>query len=170
MKTILVGLAAIAAAALGTAVPAQAEELAASQPAHVYASVGVFDIGDDEEYASAAFELGYIHDYDLFFNVRPMIGVMVNTDGGAFGHIGVSRAIFFTDNFLARLQAGFGAYHEGGSIDLGQVFEFREQVELGYQFDGGDMVSVYFNHLSNAGMGDRNPGVNTIGLSYSRAF
>lgn len=163
------GLAAAALLAFGAAGAAQAEELASSQPSHIYGGVGYFDIGDTEA-NSAAFEIGYIPDYNILFDIRPLVGAFVNTDGGLYGHVGLSRSIFFTDNILARLQVGFGAYSEGGSKDLGQVFEFREQVELGYQFDSGDMVSVYFYHMSNAGMSSTNPGVNSLGVYYSLAY
>nr|WP_280179153.1 acyloxyacyl hydrolase [Pyruvatibacter mobilis] len=71
---------------------------------------------------------------------------------------------------MTRLQVGFGAYGEGNSKDLGQVFEFREQIEFGWQFDDGSMISAYFWHLSNAGISEDNPGVNAAGLHYSMAF
>lgn len=162
--------AAALAAALGFASIAQAEELAASQPSHLYVGAGFFDVGDSSEEASAVFDVGYIPDYDILFNIRPLVGAFVNTDGAVYGHVGFSRSIYITDNFLTRLQVGFGAYSKGGSKDLGQVFEFREQVEFGYQFDSGDMISLYFWHLSNAGMSDDNPGVNAAGLHYSMGF
>lgn len=169
MKKLLTGLAAAAALAVVTA-PAQAEELAGAQPSHLYVGAGFYDVGDSSEYAAAVLDVGYIPDYNLLFDIRPLVGAFVNSDGAAYGHVGFSRSIFFTDNALIRLQVGFGAYTDGNSKDLGQVFEFREQVEFGYQFDSGDMVSLYFYHLSNAGISDDNPGVNAAGLNYSFAY
>jgi hypothetical protein len=174
VKHLFTGLAVAAAAAFtfvaGATSSAQAEELAATQPSHLYVGAGFFDVGDSSEEASAVFDVGYIPDYNLIWNIRPLVGAFVNTDGAVYGHVGFSRSIFFTDNFLTRLQVGFGAYGEGNSKDLGQVFEFREQIEFGWQFDNGDMISAYFWHLSNAGISEDNPGVNAAGLHYSMSF
>lgn len=174
MKHLLSGLAMAAAVSLsftlGTASTATAEELAASQPAHLYVGAGYFDVTHSAESSSAVFDIGYIPDFNIIWNIRPLVGAFVNTDGGVYGHVGLSRSFFFTENLLARIQVGFGAYGEGNSKDLGQVFEFREQLELGYQFSEGDMVALYVYHLSNAGISDDNPGVNAVGLTYSSAF
>lgn len=155
---------------LAVSTAAQAEELAASQPAHLYAGIGLFDVSDSQKDSAAVFDIGYIPDYNIIWEIRPLIGGFVNSKGAGYAHIGLSRSIFITDNFLARIQWGFGAYGEGNSMSLGQTFEFREQLELGWQFDGGDMVSAYFWHLSNAGISDTNPGVNAAGVYYSAAF
>lgn len=174
MKHVLSGFAVAAATAFslvaGAVTSAQAEELAASQPSHLYGGVGFYDVGDGSEFSSAVFDVGYVPDYNILWNIRPVVGAFVNTDGGVYGHVGLSRSIFITDNFVTRLQLGFGAYGEGNSKDLGQVFEFREQVEFGWQFDSGDMISAYFYHLSNAGISDDNPGVNAAGVYYSLGF
>lgn len=173
MKHLLSGLA-VAAIALTTSLSAagsaKAESLAQAQPSQLYVGAGFFDISHSSEFASAAFDVGYIPDYNIIWEIRPVVGLMVNTDSAVFGHIGLSRSFYLTDNIVTRIQWGFGAYSQGNSIDLGQVFEFREQLEIGYEFDNGDMISAYVWHLSNADIADDNPGVNTAGIHYSFSF
>jgi len=158
------------ATSLGATSAAKAESLAEAQPSHLYVGAGFFDISHSSEFASAAFDIGYIPDYNILWEIRPVVGLMVNTDSAVYGHVGFSRSFYLTDNIVTRIQLGFGAYSQGNSIDLGQVFEFREQLEIGYEFDNGDMISAYLWHLSNADIADDNPGVNTAGIHYSRAF
>ncbi|MCZ6720209.1 MAG: acyloxyacyl hydrolase, partial [Proteobacteria bacterium] len=46
---------------------------------------GGFDINDDQ--TSGEFRLEYRSDYRLWF-IKPIVGVLANTDGGAFGYGG----------------------------------------------------------------------------------
>jgi hypothetical protein len=59
-----------------------------------------------------------------------------------------------------------GYYRKGNGKDLGYSLEFRSQIELGYTLAGGYRVSIAFSHLSNGGLGSRNPGEEslTIGI------
>jgi len=62
---------------------------------------------------------------------------------------------------------GVGAYDEGDGKDLGDTIEFRSQVELAYRFDNRSRVGVAFSHISNAGIGDRNPGTEILNVYYA---
>ena len=44
--------------------------------------------------------------------------------------------------------------------------EFRSTIELGYRFDDRSRLSLAFGHLSNAGIGDSNPGTEVLTLYY----
>ena len=44
--------------------------------------------------------------------------------------------------------------------------EFRSQVELGYQFENQSRLSLAFSHISNAELGDDNPGTEVLNLYY----
>lgn len=133
-------------------------------PAVISGGIGYFDIleGDDE---SVDFRLEYRHGDDFLF-LKPWGGLEVNTDGGVWGGVGVLVDITFFDSIVLTGSFAPGLYSEGDSKDLGDTIEFRSQVELGYQFGNESRLSVAFSHLSNAGIGDDNPGVEVLSLYY----
>lgn len=52
-------------------------------------------------------------------------------------------------------------------LDLGYPLEFRSRMELSYRFDDRSRLGISIDHTSNAGLGDGNPGVESIMLNYS---
>lgn len=64
-----------------------------------------------------------------------------------------------------------GYYDPGsGDFDLGHDLEFHSGIGLGYPIDEKTTVSVAVSHLSNGGIGERNPGRNSIALRVSHRF
>ncbi len=59
-----------------------------------------------------------------------------------------------------------GLYRHGGGRDLGYPLEFRTQAEVGYRLRRGSRVALAFSHLSNAGLGARNPGQESLTVNY----
>ena len=60
-----------------------------------------------------------------------------------------------------------GVFFEGTAInDLGSTFEIRSVVAVGRELRGGRRLSLAFTHISNASIGDRNPGLNAINLRF----
>lgn len=47
---------------------------------------------------------------------------------------------------------------------------FQTGAGLGYKFENNLSMVVKFNHISNAGLGDENQGVNTVGLGLGYSF
>lgn len=54
--------------------------------------------------------------------------------------------------------------------DLGNDLEFRSSLALGYRMQSGWAISAAATHMSNAGIGDSNPGVTTASLRLGRSF
>ena len=50
----------------------------------------------------------------------------------------------------------------GTGINLGAHTEFREGAEFDYRFDNMNRVGVGMYHMSNAGIGKQNPGVELV--------
>ena len=44
--------------------------------------------------------------------------------------------------------------------------EFLSQLELGYLFDNNHRIGIAGGHISNAGLGDRNPGTEILNVYY----
>jgi hypothetical protein len=62
------------------------------------------------------------------------------------------------------IAAGF--YWQGHGKNLGFPLEFRTGIELGYQFEDRRRFGVHFYHLSNAGLGEKNPGEESLIIYY----
>ena len=139
--------------------PAWAEE-----PDFVAFSAGVFDLGKDQTAAEGRLE--YRSDIKLWI-FKPFAGVMGTSDGGAYGYAGVLVDVFFGRRMVATLSFAPGAYAKGDGKDLGHELEFRSQIELAYRFDDRARLGLSFSHMSNASIGDKNPGTESLMLNYA---
>ena len=43
-------------------------------------------------------------------------------------------------------------------------------IELGFRFDQHNSLSIYFEHMSNAGLADANEGMDLLGARYGYRF
>ncbi len=125
--------------------------------------LGVFDAMDNESAAAATLEYRFGR---KLFSIGPAIGGMANADGGMFGYVGLYSDVSFGDVFLTP-QLGMGAYREGGSRDLGGVFQFRQSVDLAYRFENGHRLGAPIAHVSDAGIHESNPSEEEVFLTYS---
>jgi hypothetical protein len=65
---------------------------------------------------------------------------------------------------------GPGGYVQGHSKDLGGIFQFRTELWVAYQFDGGARLGARIAHLSNAGIHHSNPGEEELLVTYAPPF
>ena len=63
-----------------------------------------------------------------------------------------------------------GLYSEGDGKDLGHVLEFKTEVQVSYAFSDTSSLAVSYNHLSNASLGDKNPGANSYIFNFLKRF
>ena len=83
---------------------------------------------------------------------------------GATGFAGPAAAQESDPSLLA---LGVGWYDFNlGDDEAADFLEFRSQAELSYIFDDKARLGVAVSHLSNAGIGDRNPGTEVLSLYY----
>jgi len=109
--------------------------------------------------------------------IRPAIGVSVNTAGytsrayaDARWEIESPSGIFFA--------LGVGAAIHDGLLDptapdmkaLGSRVLFHIPIEIGFRLDARNSISLYFEHMSNAGLADSNEGLDSIGVRYGYRF
>ena len=136
----------------------------ADDPAFIAFSAGAFDLGKDQTAAEGRLE--YRSNIRLWV-FKPFAGVMGTSDGGAFGYAGVLVDIFFGRRAVASLSFARGAYAEGSGKKLGHELEFRSQLELAYRFDDRARLGFSVSHISNASIGDKNPGAESLMLTYA---
>ena len=65
---------------------------------------------------------------------------------------------------------GIGAYSKGNGLDLGGTFEFHLGIGASYAVTGDSRLGLAIYHISNAGTHRKNPGVNTVAVTWSFAF
>lgn len=143
----------------GAALPARADD-----PAFLTAAAGAFDVGKDD--TAGEFRLEYRHDR-RFWIFKPLAGLMATSDGGVYGYAGVGIDMFFGRRWVVTPSFAPGAYEEGSGKDLGHTLEFRSQLEIAYRFDNRARLGLSISHMSNASIGDRNPGEESVMLNYS---
>ena len=133
-------------------------------------SLGQFDVNDTVDSSEIRFEYLYANNFlKNNYDLKPFLGVMRNGDNGKYiysglrKNIGISEKWFFTPSFA------LGYYDRGDSKDLGYNLEFRSQIEFSYKLKSS-RIGFNLNHISNASLGDTNPGTESATISLIRPF
>ena len=125
--------------------------------------LGVFDdIGDP-------FELGIAYRFRPvgMWSLLPAVGATVHDNGAYFVYSELRREFRLGGSWLLVPSFGVGFFEDGKKLDLGHTVEFRSGLEVGHRLENGWRVGVALLHLSNGGIGDRNPGTEAIVFSIS---
>lgn len=96
---------------------------------------------------------------DVLWIVAPFIGVMGTGKGAFYGYGGFGFDINIFNKWIITPTAAVGYFENGTGIDLGAHTEFRTGAEFAYRFDNLMRIGAGFYHMSNAGIGKKNPGV-----------
>jgi len=138
----------------------------AADPDFLSIGVGYFDFNRQKD-EGAEFRIEYRSDIELW-HIRPFVAAAGSSSGHGFIGAGVLLDIFFGRRFV--LTPSFAPhYYFGGNddLDLGHEVEFRSQLEFAYRFDDRSRLGLAISHYSNAGLGDTNPGTETVSVYYS---
>ena len=127
-------------------------------------SAGYYDINDNED--AADFRIEYRWGDPLAWVIKPWVGAEATSDGAVYGVAGLLFDFKIGESFLITPSFGAGAYSDGDGKDLGHTIEFRSQLELGYKFENESRFGVAFGHISNASIGDSNPGTEILSVYY----
>ena len=134
--------------------------------------VGNFDFSDDKQ---AAILVGFQHQNEdlnrdtLIGNISPITGGFVTENSAVYVYTGfewnVDMGSFtFTPSFAP------GLYHEGDGKDLGHVLEFKSEVQVSFDLSQSSKLGFSYNHVSNASLGDKNPGANSYMFNFLKNF
>ena len=119
---------------------------------------------EEGENRSAVLELDYRF-APWRHGIGPAIGVSANSDGGANLRAGLSRDFPFAERWNANVTLAGGYYVRGNGKDLGKGFEFRSAIDLSFEAQPGVRFGASLAHLSNAGISESNPGLETLTLT-----
>ncbi len=93
--------------------------------------------------------------------------MVTDKDGTNYAYGGFRYDIRLSRRWVFTPQLAGAIYNQGDGEDLGGDFQFRTAVEFLYRLQSGARMGLLISHLSNAGTHDRNPGVNSLLVSYS---
>ena len=133
---------------------------------------GMFDFSDDGKKSAL---IGFQHqnenlNRDTFLgNISPITGAMITADNAGYIYTGVQAqykigSLNITPSFTP------GLYHEGDGKDLGHMLEFKSEVQLSIDFSQSSKLGFSYNHISNASLGDKNPGANSYMFNFFKNF
>lgn len=149
---------------LGLTAAAPAPAYSSDDPAFLTLAAGYYDFNDNE--GAAEFRLEW-HGRKLFWEVKPLAGVMMTSDAAFYGYGGILFDLYFGRRIVVSPSFAAGYYADGGGKDLGSAIEFRSALEVGWRFDDRSRLSAMVYHISNAGIDDNNPGTEVFSIGYS---
>ena len=75
-----------------------------------------------------------------------------------------SKILNFTPSFTP------GLYFEGDGKDLGHVIEFKTELQISFEISSNSEFGFSYNHISNASLGNKNPGANSYMFNFIKKF
>jgi|TARA_B100000959_G_scaffold138666_1_gene145731 hypothetical protein len=133
---------------------------------------GMFDFSDDGKRSTL---IGFQHqntdlNKDTFLgNLSPITGLLFTTDNAAYVYTGVQAQYSIGAlNIIPSFTPGF--YNQGDGKDLGHAIEFKSEIQLSLDLPRDSQFGFSYNHLSNASLGDKNPGANSYMFNFFKAF
>ena len=133
---------------------------------------GMFDFSDQKQ---AAGIIGLQHQNDdLFRNsflgkLSPITGGFL-TENNAFYIYTGAQAEYELGPFTITPSFAPGYYNSGDGKDLGHVLEFKSEVQMSLNLSDSTEFGMSYNHISNASLGDKNPGANSYMINFLKQF
>ena len=133
---------------------------------------GMFDFSDDGKRSTL---VGFQHqnenlNRDTFLgNLSPITGALITADSAGYIYTGVQAqyklgVLNFTPSFTP------GLYFEGDGKDLGHLIEFKSELQISLDLSRSSELGFSYNHISNASLGDKNPGANSYMFNFFKSF
>ena len=133
---------------------------------------GMFDFSDDGKKSTL---IGFQHqnenlNRDTFFgNISPITGALITADNASYIYTGI-QAQYKLGNLNITPSFTPGLYHEGDGKDLGHLLEFKSEVQISLDIFKNSELGFSYNHISNASLGDKNPGANSYMFNFLKSF
>lgn len=112
------------------------------------------------------FRLKFLTPPNRYLEFLPLAGVMATPKGAFYAYLGINFDLLFLNHILFAPGFAAGYFTPGKGKNLGYPIEFRSGVELAWQFSDWHRLGFHFYHLSNASLGSRNPGEESLVLFY----
>tara|TARA_B100000029_G_scaffold252599_1_gene249541 strand:- start:255 stop:752 length:498 start_codon:yes stop_codon:yes gene_type:complete len=133
---------------------------------------GMFDWSDHKQKSTT---IGLQHqNEDLFRNsflgkISPITGGMLTDKNAFYLYTGIEAnygigPLKITPSFAP------GYYNAGDGKDLGYPLEFKTEVQVSLDLSETTHIGVSYNHISNASLGNKNPGANSYMFNFLKNF
>ena len=133
---------------------------------------GMLDFSDDGKKSTL---IGFQHqnenlNRDTFLgNLSPVTGALITADAAGYLYTGIQAqyklgALNITPSFTP------GLYFEGDGKDLGHLIEFKSELQFSLDLSKTSELGFSYNHISNASLGDKNPGANSYMFNFLKNF
>ena len=133
---------------------------------------GMFDFSDDGKKSAL---IGFQHQNEnlnrntFLGNLSPITGFMITADSAGYIYTGV-QAQYKVGSLNIVPSFTPGLYHEGNGKDLGHLLEFKSEIQLSLDLSKTSELGLSYNHISNASLGDKNPGANSYMFNFLKNF
>tara|TARA_B100001769_G_C21977493_1_gene525684 strand:+ start:374 stop:895 length:522 start_codon:yes stop_codon:yes gene_type:complete len=133
---------------------------------------GMFDFSDDGQRAAL---IGFQHQNEMLQRdsflgtLSPVTGFILTENNASYFYTGVQTEYNIGKiNVIPSFTPGF--YNQGDGKDLGHALEFKSEVQLSFDFLTNSELGFSYNHISNASLGDKNPGANSYMFNFIKQF
>ena len=133
---------------------------------------GIFDFSDKGKRSGI---FGLQHQNESLFRdsflgtLSPVSGVMFTVDNSSYFYTGVQAQYKIGKiNFVPSFAPGI--YSEGDGKDLGHPIEFKSELQMSFDIFEKSELGFSYNHLSNASLGEKNPGANSYMFNFLKSF
>lgn len=128
---------------------------------------GAFDFLHNYTAAEGRLELRFAQS---FLYLKPLVGAFFTSKGSVYTYGGFRIELPIGSHFMIIPIATIGDYERGSGKDLGSHVEFKTGAEFDYVLDNGIKFGPAFDHVSNAGIGKKNPGEENLMLMVTVPF
>ena len=133
---------------------------------------GIFDFSDDGARSTI---FGFEHQNENLFRdsflgiLSPVSGALITADNASYIYTGI-QAQYKIGNINLTPSFTPGLYNEGDGKDLGHLVEFKSEVQFSLELFNDAELGFSYNHISNASLGDKNPGANSYMFNFLKKF
>lgn len=143
-------------------------------PVHeIHASAGSFNVLNHDPLPEAGWEVSFAPRRFQWLprwvpELAPTVGAMATSDGSLYAYAGFRWELPLGEDWQLTPQWATGLYytHPDGR-SLGGLLEFRSGIELSRRVGRRGRVGLLIYHLSNAGFYERNPGSESLVVTYT---
>ena len=101
--------------------------------------------------------------------ISPITGFMITDNSDTYFYTGV-QAEYKIGKLNLTPSFSPGIYTVGDGKDLGSPLEFKSEVQLSIDLFPGSKLGYSQSHISNADLGDKNPGADSYMLNFMKNF
>ena len=133
---------------------------------------GMFDFSDHKQKAGI---IGIQHQNDDLFResflgrLSPITGAFLTENNAYYLYTG-AQAEYDFGMFTITPSFAPGYYSSGDGKDLGHSLEFKSEVQMSLNLSDSTQFGMSYNHISNASLGDKNPGANSYMINFLKQF